>query len=289
MPTMRLRVSSLLRILCFTAAICCGRGFLARPLEIPQTQQQMQARDFLNQGVEAFKNGQADEAVRLFERAKEMDPNLINARLYLATALASQYIPGAPSEENKRFGERAVAEFRSVLLTDGQNLTAIDGIGALLFQMAGNPFDAEAMEESKSFHQKHTQISQQDPEPYYWIGVIDWTLAFRAENEMRRKFNESSPGRDLPPAEPLPPGLRAEYAQKYGTMIEEGIDNLKRAIFLRPDYDDAMAYLNLMYRCKANAAEMTAQREELTKMADELIEKVKEIKQKRAMSQPNQP
>jgi len=30
--------------------------------------------------------------------------------------------------------------------------------------------------------------------------------------------------------------------------IQEGIDSLNKAIQLRPDYDDAMAYLNLMYR-----------------------------------------
>jgi hypothetical protein len=34
--------------------------------------------------------------------------------------------------------------------------------------------------------------------------------------------------------------------------IREGIDMLKKAIELRRDYDDAMAYMNLMYREKAD-------------------------------------
>src|SRR5260370_35422104 len=66
----------------------------------PQTEEQRQARDVLNKGVQDFKNGQYEEATRDFLRAKQLDPQLMNARLYLATCYASQYIPGAPSKEN---------------------------------------------------------------------------------------------------------------------------------------------------------------------------------------------
>ena len=39
-----------------------------------------------------------------------------------------------------------------------------------------------------------------------------------------------------------------ELKVKNGPDIQEGIDSLNKAIQLRPDYDDAMAYMNLMYR-----------------------------------------
>ncbi|PYV29195.1 MAG: hypothetical protein DMG22_23625 [Acidobacteria bacterium] len=55
----------------------------------------LKARDQLNKGVVAFKNAQYDTAIEHFKQAKELDPGLMNARLYLATAYASQYIPGA--------------------------------------------------------------------------------------------------------------------------------------------------------------------------------------------------
>jgi hypothetical protein len=57
---------------------------------------------------------------------------------------------------------------------------------------------------------------------------------------------------------------------------------LQKAIQLRPDYDDAMAYLNLLYRRKADMVESAEERAALQKQADDLIDKVKEIKQKRA-------
>ena len=52
----------------------------------------LKARDLLNKGVANFKNGQYDAAVEDFKEAKDLDPSLLNARLYLATAYASQYI-----------------------------------------------------------------------------------------------------------------------------------------------------------------------------------------------------
>jgi tetratricopeptide (TPR) repeat protein len=232
--------------------------------------------------VAAFKNGQSDAAIEDFKQAKEADPDLLNARLYLATAYASLYIPGAPSAENQARGQQAVSEFKEVLDKNADNLSAIDGIGSILFQMAGQPFDPKKFEESKSYHQRHIQLKPDDPEPYYWIGVIDWTLAFRANGEMRLDYNKNNIKKQIRDDDPLPPDLRTQYVTKYGSQVDEGIEDLKKAISLRPDYDDAMAYLNLLYRRKADMVEGKDEREALKKQADDLVEKVKEIKQRRA-------
>src|SRR5947207_8671969 len=208
----------------------------------------LKARDLLNKGVTAFKNGQSDAAIEYFKQSKETDPELLNARLCLATAYASLYIPGAPSQENLARGNQAVAEFKEVLDKDSNNLSAIDGIGSILFQMGGQPFDPKKFEESKTYHQKHIQLKPDDPEPYYWIGVIDWTLAFRGNGEMRMEYNEKNIRKQVKDTDPLPPAIRGDYLAKYGSLIDEGISDLQKAISIRPDYDDAMAYLNLLYR-----------------------------------------
>jgi tetratricopeptide (TPR) repeat protein len=242
----------------------------------------LRARDLLNKGVQSFKNGQYDTAIEDFKQAKEYDPTLLNARLYLATAYATQYIPGAPSQENLKYGTQAVDEFKEVLQIDPNNLSAIDGIGSILFQMAGTPFDPAKFEESKSYHKKHIALQPNDPEPYYWIGVIDWTLAFRSNGMMRVDYNKDHINKQVKETDPLPAALRAEYVTKAGPLIDEGITSLQKAIQLRPDYDDAMAYLNLLYRRKADTVETADERADLVKQADALIEQVKGIKQKRA-------
>jgi tetratricopeptide (TPR) repeat protein len=247
----------------------------------------LKARDLLNKGVANFKNGQYDAAVEDFKEAKDLDPSLLNARLYLATAYASQYIPGAPSEENVQRGNAAISEFKGVLEKDPNNLSAIDGIGSILFQMSGQPFNPQKFQESKTYHQKHIDLKPTDPEPYYWIGVIDWTLAFRGNAEMRTDYNKDHINKQIKESDPLPAAVRTQFVDKYGQLVDEGIASLQKAIQLRPDYDDAMAYLNLLYRRKADMVESAQERASYQKQADDLVEKVKEIKQKRA-DQPQQ-
>src|ERR1700732_5020477 len=202
----------------------------------------LKARDLLNKGVANFKNGQYDAAVEDFKQAKALDPNLLNARLYLATAYASQYIPGAPSDENVRHGNEAVQEYKSALEKDPNNMSAIDGLASILYQMAGQPFDPKKFEESKSYHQKHIELKPNDPQPYYSIGVIDWALAYRGNTELRADYNKAHINKQVKDTDPLPPDVRTEYVQKFGPLVDEGIASLKKAVELKPDYDDAMTY-----------------------------------------------
>lgn len=240
----------------------------------------LKARDLLNKGVQAYKGGQFDQAIEDFKQSKELDPSLLNARLYLATAYSSQYIPGAPSEENVRMGNQAIDEYKQVLDVDPNNLSAIDGIGAILYNMGGTPFDPKKFEESKTYHEKHIQFKPDDPEPYYWIGVIDWSLSYRGNKDMRAEYNAKGK-KPVKDSDPMPVPLATDFQTKFGSIIDEGVTNLKKAIELRPDYDDAMAYLNLLYRQKADT-ELTAQAHDADeKMADELVDKVKAIKQKK--------
>jgi tetratricopeptide (TPR) repeat protein len=239
----------------------------------------LKARDQLHKGVAAFRNGQYDASIENFKQSKELDPTLLNARLYLATAYATEYIPGAPSDENVRLGDQAVAEFQDVLTHDPSNLSAIDGIGSMLFQMAGTPFQPEKFQESKTYHLKHISLKGDDPEPYYWVGVINWKLAYVANNEMRQTYNLENPKKQLKDLNPLPDKLREQFTQQYGTGVDEGLKMLEKAAEIRPDYADALAYQSLLLRQKADQSD-GATRASLEKQADDLMEKTKEIKRK---------
>jgi len=241
----------------------------------------LRARDKLNKGVQAYKAGQTDLAIEDFKTAKDLDPGLTNARLYLATAYSAQYIPGAPSPENIRNGQQAAQEFKDILANDPANLSAIDGLGSILYNMAGGPpFDPKMMEESKSYHQKHIQLKPDDPEPYYWVGVIDWSLAFRGNRDMREEYNKTAK-KSIRDTDPAPPALATSFQQKYGSVVDEGIASLQKAMQLRTDYDDAMAYLNLLYRQKADMETSAEARDADVKLADDLVDKVKAIKQRK--------
>lgn len=228
----------------------------------------LRARDELNKGVRAYRAAQFQAAIDHFKKAIEYDPTLLNARLYLATAYASQYIPGAPSEENIKVGDAAIHEFEKVLEVDPNNTAGIASIGSILFNMG--KFD-----ESKKYNRRLIELDPNNPEPYYWIGVIDWTLTYKPRMELKTK-------QGLKPDEPLKPKDRQELAATNGPLVDEGIQALKKAMDLRPDYDDAMAYLNLMFREKADIVDNPREREELLDAADQLVQRTLDIKKKRA-------
>jgi len=245
----------------------------------------LKARDRLNKGVNAYKSGQFDQAIEYFKEAKELDPSLTNAQLYLATAYASQYVPGAPSQDNINNGKEAIAEFKAILDQDPNNLPAIDGIGSILYNMGGSPYNAEMLNESKQYHEKHIQIKPDDPEPYYWVGVIDWSLAFRDNKDMRDDYNKKAK-KPIKETDPMPAPLAKQFADKDGPIVDDGIKSLQDAMARRSEYDDAMAYLNLLYRQKADMEPTMEARNADLQQADDLVERVKAIKQKKANMTP---
>nr|HEV7953924.1 hypothetical protein [Candidatus Acidoferrales bacterium] len=248
----------------------------------------LKARDQLNRGIQSFKSGQTDAAIEDFKRATELDPNLMMAKLYLGTAYQSSYIPGAPSDENQRMGKQALQEYQEVLNVDPNNLDAIDRVGALLNAMASVPFSPDLMNQSKTYWEKHIALKADDPEPYYWIGVIDWNLAWKSNMAARAAFNHipANYKKQVKDDQPLPNDLRDKFAVDYAKTVDEGLTALKKAVDLKPDYDDAIAYLSLLDRQKADMTADPAQRDELLKTADGLMDQVKQIKQKKATAQP---
>src|SRR3979411_1490186 len=75
----------------------------------------LRARDQLNKGVQSYKNSKYEEAINHFQQAVELDPSLLNARMYLATAYAQQYIPAVDSPDNVRMAQQAIEQYQKVL------------------------------------------------------------------------------------------------------------------------------------------------------------------------------
>jgi tetratricopeptide (TPR) repeat protein len=235
----------------------------------------LKARDELNKGVRAYKGGDFETAIEHFQRANDLDPTLLNARIYLATAYATQFVPGAPSEKNKELGEQAIREFEKVLEIDRGNVTALAYIAQLYFGMAGAADWEEARElfaKSKEYRRRLIEVEPTNPEHYYSIGVIDWTLAYRPRMQMKRDLGRR-------PDEPLPARNRRDLAEQNTAVVEEGIEALQKAVKLNDKYLDAIAYLNLMYREKADIVESPQQREELLTLADEMHERYQRLRE----------
>lgn len=237
--------------------------------------QKLKARDELNKGIAEYKAAKYPAAVEHFKYATELDPGLPTARLYLATAYANQYVPGSQSDENLKVGEQAITEFQKVLEMDPNNLNSISGIASLYFQM-------KRMDDAKEFYKKQIALDPSNPEPYYSIGVIDWTQTYQPRMVLRTRLN-LKPDESIKDEEE-----RHSLAERNQPLIEEGMQMLNKAMELRPDYDDAMAYLNLLYREKADIEDDPTAREEDLKTADNWMDKSLEIKKAKALEASKQ-
>src|SRR3984957_19029900 len=98
----------------------------------------LKARDNLNKGVNSFRAGQYTAAADNFKQAIDLDPDLPSARLYLATAYMTQYVPGSEAPENKRNADSALKEFHTSLdsnLDDKNKLIAMQSLASLYWNM----------------------------------------------------------------------------------------------------------------------------------------------------------
>ena len=231
------------------------------------------ACDQLNEGIAAFRTAQFQASIMHFKEAVRLDPSLINARLYLATAYGQQYVPGGDSEENVKIAEQAIDAFEDVLKMDPNNSPAIASIGNIYFNM--HKFD-----KAKEYQRRRLQLEPNNPEPYYWIAVLDWTDCYARTGQLRKDLKLNFPKDPKQPDRlpPLPDKARADLEKDNGPLVKEGLDALEKAIELKPNDFSAMAYLNLMYRQKAELEADPDAREADLKTAEDWTDKALAIR-----------
>lgn len=200
------------------------------------------ARDQLNKGVDAYKSGKYEEAIGHFQKATELDPSLPMAKSYLATALSQNIVPGLDTPENLKTAQQAISIFQDVLAKDPSDVNSLK-------QIAGIYFNIKKLDEAKDWQKKVLAVDPKDPEAAYTVGVIDWTKAH--ENVLKTLvpagFNDDGQGNLK-----VPKKLMDSIKEQNAPLVEEALQYLNQAVANRPNYDDAMAYLNLVYRRKAD-------------------------------------
>lgn len=241
--------------------------------------QKLKARDSLNKGVNAFKSGQYQAAADFFRTAVDLDPTFPTARLYLATSYMSQYIPGAESPENKKNADAAMEQFQKVLADDPKNILATQSIANLYYQMKDFP-------KAKEWNRKVIALDPSDKGAFYTLGVIAWTDFITPDREARAKLG-------MKPEDPGPlkdPAIREELKAKYKASLDQGIEDEKKALAIDPEYENAMAYMNLLIRYRADLDDTRDQYLADSKEADNWVQKnldTVKIKAERKAANPN--
>lgn len=219
-----------------------------------------------------------------FQRAVDLNPNDVNSRLYLATALMVQYIPGANSAENLDMARRAESEFDRVLALDPSNLVALESLASLAYQQAqGVPDLQQKLAQLDIAAAEYEKLLAADPRnstTYYSLAVIAWVRWYPVWMKARADLG-------MRPEQPGPltdAAMRQQLKQQYSALIDQGISYLEKALDLNPMYDDAMAYMNLFIRERADLMDSPEQYRRAIAMADQWVAKALDTKKMKAES-----
>jgi len=242
----------------------------------------LKARDHLNKGVAAFKSAKYADAVEQFKQAVQLDPTFPTARLYLASAYMSQYIPGAESPENLQNAKAANDQFLEVLQQDPKNTIAIESLASLHYNEAQGTQGLDAklkkLDEAQQWYSKLAEVDPKKKEAFYSLGVITWAKWYPALMAARAKLG-------MKPEDPGPlkeKKLKEELKNQWGPTIESGIKNLERALEIAPDYDEAMAYMNLLIRERADLADSSDEYKKQIEVAENWVQKALDTKKAKA-------
>jgi tetratricopeptide (TPR) repeat protein len=223
----------------------------------------LKARDQLVKGVQAFKAGRYEEAVNHFQNSIALDPSYDTARLDLAAAYSYQIVPNLDTPDNLKIAQKALDGFNSVLDKNPNDLMA-------LRQVASIHRNIMKYDLAKADELKVIAVEPQDAEANYTIGVIDWTQAYKNAVKILGESNLQDDGNGNPKKS-------KEATQKLiaanSVLVTEAMKYFQRAVEINPNYSEAMDYLNLSYRRKADLETDDAARKADLAQADQWIQK----------------
>lgn len=244
--------------------------------------EKLKARDNLNKGVQAFKSAKYNVSVEHFKEAVRLDPEFNTARLYLATAYMSQYIPGADSPENMQNAQAAEQEFLRVLEKEPTNSLAVESLASLHYNQAqGNqPLEEKVkkLDVAATWYQKLAEVDPNNKTAYYSLGVITWAKWYPALMGARAKLG-------MKPEDPGPikdKKVKEELKTQWLDQVNQGIQHLEKALSIDPEYDEAMAYMNLLIRERADLADTPEAYKKDIDVADNWVQKALDTKKIKA-------
>ncbi|MEO8503148.1 MAG: hypothetical protein ABI609_04545 [Acidobacteriota bacterium] len=211
--------------------------------------QKMQARVELKKGNELYKEEAYREAMSQFQKGIELDPAATFAWRSVGLSAMAVYRPGAKSADNDKYAETAIDAFKKYLEaypSDGKVqdylMTMLinserydDALTMMKAELVKNPNKpglnqgivntlAKAGRLNEAYDWALRQGGTPDPAVFYSIGVACWDKAY------------------------YDPMLDATAR---GKIVDTGLAATKRSLDMKPDYFEAMAYYNLLFREKA--------------------------------------
>jgi hypothetical protein len=209
----------------------------------------VRAKNALNEGARAYKDGRFADAEEKFRTAHDLDPTQKNASIFIARAVQQQYKPGVTTPENIAVGERAVAEYDKILKENPGNEDAYkaivflygqmkrdDKVNQLLMERAGSGPNPKAKAEALTI-----------------LASKQWQCSYDVTEQKENKTTENKPDKIL--IHYKKPANQADF-DKAMQCTTEGLKLAEQATSIDPENPNAWSYKANILREKAKLAEM---------------------------------
>ena len=240
----------------------------------------LQSKQEIKKGNEFFKAGQYESALASYQEALRLDPSEKKIYKNIGLAYMGRYQPGSKHQKDLEFARKAIENlstyvgafpqdrkareflvsmylatdryddairfYQEMLKTDPKDSKAMSSIAQMYFKKGD--FDTAV-----TWLKKRLEVEGNNPEVYYFIGVQAWDRSYNFPD--------------------LAPETRAK-------IVDEGLEALNKAVEIKPDYFEAISYINLLYREKAKMETDPAKKKEYTDTADKYLQQALELRRK---------
>jgi tetratricopeptide (TPR) repeat protein len=221
----------------------------------------LRARDYLNKGVTQFSNQKHDAAAQFFQKSLELDPDFEIARMYLATAYMSQFIPGSRDPRNEQMVKMAIETFEKVVANS--EAAGTPNVNAMLY-IVSMYSQTKDYSNSKIWCDRVLKVDPSNAEAYYRVAVMNYDAIIEQTGLQGEKVKS----------------LSTEEVDGLRDKIEEGLNYISKALSTRTNYFEAMEYQNYLWREKAKLETDDTAKAELIRQADMVALESLKIKRK---------
>jgi len=233
-------------------------------------------QQWLTQGVDAYKAGNYPQALELLQKSIDQKPDDIQAHSFLASTCLALYVPGDASARNLDLAKRAEASFTRVVSSFPENKSAVLSLASLNYQEAQGTRDLnqalQYLDHAGFWYERLAKIDPDEKQAYQSLGAIAWSKWYPqwlgTRGQAGLKFSDPGP---LPDAT-----VRRQLRDQYDAILERGIWNLEKALQIDPKYTDAMDYMNLLIRERADLKDTKEEYDHEIQVADQWLRKAHE-------------
>jgi tetratricopeptide (TPR) repeat protein len=254
-------------------------AFLALSVGLLGGCDKIKSKQETKRGNEFLKAAQYQSALAAYEEAMRLDPKEVKLNKHIGIAYMGLYQPGSKHPKDLEYAQKAIDHLKTYIEAFPDDKKTLEYLVSMYLNterfddaiafyqneiLKRDPRDTKAMnsvsmlyfkkgdfDNGETWLRKRLEIEGNNPEVYYLIGVQAWDRSYNFPD--------------------LDPALR-------GKIVEEGLQALNKAIEIKPDYFEAVSYINLLYREKAKMEQDPAKKQEYIDTANKYLQQALEMR-----------